>query len=84
MIQPSPLRNLLRWLGIEPEIPRRGESEQGLGKYRCFVERTVSWLHQFRRLCIRWDRRPEPHRAFLSLAAAVVCYQIWINESWFC
>lgn len=76
----QPLRNLLAWLGIEPEIPRRGEAEHGLGKFRWFVERTLSWLHQFRRLRIRWDRRPEIHQAFLSLAAAVVCYRIWINE----
>ena len=77
----QPLRNLLRWLGIEPEIPRRGESEQGLGKRRWFIERTLSWLHQFRRLRMRWDRRPKTHQAFLSLAAAVVCYRIWSNES---
>lgn len=77
----QPLRNLLRWLGMEPEIPRRGDSEHGLGKFRWFVERTLSWLHQFRRLRIRWDRRPQTHQAFLSLAAAVVCYRIWINES---
>lgn len=77
----QPLRNLLAWLGIEPEIPRRGDSEHGLGKFRWFIERTLSWLHQFRRLRIRWDRRPEIHQAFLSLAAAVVCYRIWINEN---
>lgn len=77
----QPLRNLLRWLGIEPEIPRCGDSEHGLGKFRWFIERTLSWLHQFRRLRIRWDRRPEIHQAFLSLAAAVVCYRIWINQS---
>ena len=32
-------------------------------------------------LRIRWDRRPEVHQAFLSLAAGVICYRIWINES---
>lgn len=58
-----PPRNLLRWLGMEPEISRRGDSEHGLGKSRWFVERTLSRLHQFRRLRIRWDRRPEIHQA---------------------
>ena len=75
------LRMLLRWLGIEPVIPKRGSDDRGLGKWRWFVERTISWLHQFRRLRIRWDRRPEVHQAFLSLAAAVICYRIWINET---
>lgn len=73
------LRRLLRWLGIEPVLPRRGDDEHGLGTWRWFVERTISWLHQFRRLRIRWDRRPKIHQAFLTLAAAIVCYRIWIK-----
>ena len=75
------LRGLLRWLGIEPQIPKRGDGEHGLGKVRWFIERTLSWLHQFRRLRIRWDRRPDVHQAFLSLAAAVICYRLWNNAS---
>jgi transposase len=75
------LRQLLRWLGIEPLIPHRGRSEAGLGTMRWFIERTLSWLHQFRRLRTRWDRNPLVHQAFLTLAAAVICYRTWINES---
>jgi hypothetical protein len=71
------LRRILRWLGIEPALPKRGDDERGLGIWRWFVERTISWLHQFRRLRIRWDRRPEIHQAFLSLAATVICYRIY-------
>jgi transposase len=73
----QPLRDILKWLGIEPLLPKRGEDEGGLGVQRWFVERTISWLHQFRRLRIRWDRRPEIHQAFASLAAAIICYRIW-------
>ena len=36
---------------------------------RWFIERTISWFHQFRRLRIRWERQPEMHQVFLSLAA---------------
>ena len=75
------LRQLLRWLGIEPHLPYRGDDEHGLGVLRWFVERTLSWLHQFRRLRIRWDRCPVVHQAFLSLAAAVICFRIWKWES---
>jgi transposase len=75
------LRDVLRWLGIKPQIPRRGHSEQGLGEFRWFIERTISWLHQFRRLRIRWERSAEVHQAFLSLAAAVICFRLWINGS---
>lgn len=73
------LRWLLSWLGIEPQIPKRGEGEHGLGKVRWFIERTLSWFHQFRRLRIRWDRKPEIHQAFLSLAAGIVCFRLWIR-----
>src|SRR3954451_9862878 len=38
------LRQLLRWLGIEPHLPHRGDDEHGLGVLRWFVERTISWL----------------------------------------
>lgn len=73
------LRGLLSWLGIEPHIPKRGEHESGLGKTRWFIERTLSWLHQFRRLRIRWDRKSNIHQAFLSLGAAMICYRLWSN-----
>ena len=69
------LRAILRWLRIQPVIPKRGTEEHGLGACRWFVERTISWLHQFRRLRIRWDRRPEIHQAFLTLAAGIICYR---------
>ena len=37
---------------------------------RWVVERTLSWLHQFRRLRIRYERRADIHEAFLTLAAS--------------
>ncbi len=37
----------------------------GLGTFRWVVERTISWLHGFRRLRIRWERRDDIHEAFL-------------------
>jgi transposase len=75
------LRQLLRWLGIEPILPAKGDEEHGLGVLRWFVERTLSWFHQFRRLRIRWDRSPSVHQAFLSLAAAVICFRVWSYAS---
>ena len=75
------LRDILRWLGIQPVLPKRGENDHGLGVWRWFVERTISWLHQFRRLRTRWDRKPQIHQAFLSLAASIICYRFWIAAS---
>jgi transposase len=48
---------------------------------RWLIERTFNWLHQFRRLCIRWERSQEVHQAFLSLATTAICYRIWINAT---
>ena len=72
----NPLRRLLAWLGIRPDIPRRGDLSRGLGKRRWQVERTIAWLHQFRRLRIRWDRRADFHQAFVTLAASMICFRI--------
>lgn len=61
-------RRALRNRGIEPVIAkRRTEHDSGLGKYRWVVERKHAWLHHFRRLRIRFERRADIHGAFLKL-----------------
>lgn len=66
-------RAYLHRRGIVPRIARRGiESKERLGRHRWVVERTLSWLHRFRRLRIRYDRRSAIHLAFLQLACAVI------------
>ncbi|GLP67361.1 hypothetical protein TUSST3_39830 [Streptomyces sp. TUS-ST3] len=55
--------------GIVPAIARRST---GLGTYRWVVERTFAWLHGFRRLRIRWERRADIHEAFLKLACCLI------------
>jgi transposase len=68
------VRQLLRWLGITPVLAARyTESGSGLGVFRWFVERTISWLHQFGRLRRRLDRLTELQNAFLRLAWALIC-----------
>jgi transposase len=64
----APHREALGWLGIEPILAKRAtEHGGGLGIYRWVVERTLAWLHQFRRLRIRYERRADIHEAFLLL-----------------
>jgi transposase len=36
------------------------------------VERCFAWLHNFRRLVTRWDRKPEIFAAFLRLACITI------------
>ncbi|WP_414056275.1 IS5 family transposase [Paraburkholderia hospita] len=71
-------RRRLRERGIRPVIARRRtEHGSGLGKFRWVVERTHSWLHGFRRLRIRFERRSDIHEAFLKLACSLICWNIF-------
>jgi transposase len=79
----EPHRQLLRWLGIEPFLAKRGtEHGSGLGVFRWVVERTLGWLHNFGRLRIRRDRRLDIHQGFLKLACSLITLN-FITES-FC
>jgi transposase len=70
----DPHRQKLRARGINPKIARRRTAHgSGLGIYRWVVERTVSWLHSFRRLRLRTDRNGMVHDAFTALASALIC-----------
>ena len=67
--------------GIEPSIAERNvEHGSGLGLFRWVVERTISWLHQFRRLRVRYERRADIHTAFLVLGCILICHRYWKNS----
>jgi transposase len=69
-------RELLASIGIQAHIPRRGTADdQPLGATRWPIERTLSWLKQFRRLRIRWDRLATIHHAFLDIACALILWR---------
>jgi len=60
--------------GIKDRIARIGiESSERLGRVRWVVERTLSWLTDFRRLDARYERRDDIHLAFLHLGCALIC-----------
>jgi transposase len=72
----------LRRRGIIVEIAGRlDEHGSGLGRYRWLVERTIAWLHQFKRLLVRYDRRADIHQAFLAIGCCLVCYRRLRNTS---
>lgn len=76
----DPVRKILRWLGIRPKIARRNtEHGSGLGVYRYVVERTLGWLHNFRRLRIRYDREAMMQTAFLQAACCLICLRQLIS-----
>ena len=68
-------RAALRRRHIRPRLARKGiESKERLGRYRWVAERTIAWLHNFRRLAVRYERRAAIHEAFLWLGAALICF----------
>jgi transposase len=68
-------RRLLWQRGIKPVIARRRIGHgSGLGRERWLVERTISHLHNKRRLLVRTDRCERTHAALLNVASCLLCY----------
>ena len=55
----------------KPEDPHGS----GLGRRRWVVERTISWLHQHRRLRVRYERRADIHDALVSIGCCLICFK---------
>jgi transposase len=69
------IRRALRARHISPLLAMRNtENGSGLGRWRWVIERTFAWLNQFRRLRLRYEKRADMHKAFLSLACALICW----------
>jgi len=66
--------DLLRRMDITPVIAHRGQPHgSGLGTTRYVVERTIAAVHHNRRLKLRYEKRPELHTAFFTLACIKLC-----------
>jgi transposase len=71
----QPHRDRLAARGIIAIFGRRRTSHgSGLGVFRWVVERTLAWLHRFRRLAVRYERHDRVHHAFLTLGCALICW----------
>jgi transposase len=69
-------RRQLRQRGITPVIARRQTAHgSGLGRRRWVVERTFAWLHAFKRLLVRYERRADMHEGLLKLACCLICFR---------
>jgi putative transposase len=72
------VRAILAEFGFTAHIRARGEEalllkrEAGFRARRWVVERSHSWMNRFRRILIRWDKKPENYLAFLHFACALV------------
>jgi transposase len=72
------VRDTVAEFGFTAHIRARGEEahaikrEAGFRARRWVVERTHSWMNRFRRVLIRWDKKPENYLAFLHFACALI------------
>lgn len=75
------VRNLLQEFGFTAHIRARGEEAQELAQEagkkarRWVAERTHSWMNRFRRILIRWEKKPENYLAFLHFACALIAFR---------
>jgi transposase len=66
----------LRRRRIRPKIAKpKSAHGSGLGRERWVVERSISWLHQHRRLRVRYERRADIHEALLQIGASLICFK---------
>ena len=67
-------------LGFTLHLRTRGEEIEakrhaGAKARRWVVERTHSWLNRFRRILIRWEKRPDTYLAMLHFALGLITWR---------
>lgn len=72
---------VVRQHGYVPHIvPRDAERDAkatipGYIPRRWPVERTISWQHRFRRILVRWEKKPANYLAMVHLACAFTAFK---------
>jgi len=80
------VRQTLQQWGYTAHIVSRGQEKAdkqqvpGYRARRWVVKRTHSWMNRYRRLLIRWEKKPENYLALLHLACACICFRTaWVS-----
>jgi transposase len=75
------VRDLADEFRFTAHIRARGEEAKAIKKRagykarRWVVERSHSWMNRFRRILIRWEKRPDTYVAMLHLACALITWK---------
>ena len=75
------MRELAREFHYPAPIRARGEEAQkskheaGFQARRWVVERTHRWMNRYRRILIRWEKKPENYRALLHFVCGLITYR---------
>ena len=80
-------RAWLRDRGIRSDIPDRASRRRGRGRHptrkpelravRWMNERTHSWMNNYRRLRVRWERDGRLYEALGQFACALIAFKHW-------
>ncbi len=75
------VRDLAREFGFTAHIRSRGEEAKLIRRsarfraHRWVAERTHSWMNRYRRILIRWEKKPENYMGMLHLTLGCITYQ---------
>ena len=75
------VRDLVKTFRFTANIRSRGEEAAMIRRSARFkarrwvVERTHSWMNRFRRILIRWEKKPENYLGMLHLTLACIAFQ---------
>jgi len=75
------VREILTEFGFTAHIKARGveaqelKAEAGKRARRWVVERSHSWMNRFRRILVRWDKKPENYLALLHFACGLIAFR---------
>lgn len=67
-------------LGVKAIIPKRGKFKKtgkpiSLGKFRWVVERTHSWINDFRKLKTRWEKKSKNFIGLIQIACSIITFR---------
>jgi putative transposase len=75
------VREVLAEFGFTAHIRPRGEEAKELAREggkrarRWVVERSHSWMKRFRRILVRWEKKPQHYLAFLHFACGLIAFR---------
>lgn len=75
------VRAIVAEFGFTAHIRSRGEEAKAIAQAadkkarRWVVERTHSWMNRFRRILVRWEKKPENYIALLHFACALIAFR---------
>jgi putative transposase len=77
----KPADKQMRDRGYIPHVPKKGTPHQSRHKTkgrarRWVVERTHSWMNNYRKLRVRYEKKVANFEALLHLAIAIICWRM--------